>query len=141
MTQVFEGAIKKEILEKAEVIAIVGLSNDPLRPSYRIGKYLQSQGYQIVPVNPKLADFFGVKAYPDLTSIPFKVDLVDVFRRSDEVYDVIQQAKDLNIPTVWLQLGINCPEEGLDLAKENDLNLVQNCCIMVDHRNLIGSRN
>mgnify|MGYP000954405167 CR=1 FL=1 len=138
MTEIFaDNEMKKEILDNAKVIAIVGLSESPMRPSHRIGKYLMNQGYQIVPVNPEISEFMGEKAYPDLKSIPYKVDLVNVFRRSEEVYDVIKEAQELGIPAVWLQLGINCPEEGIDLAKENDMKLVSHCCIMVEHKSLM----
>ncbi|NLB18090.1 MAG: CoA-binding protein [Syntrophomonadaceae bacterium] len=138
MTEIYsDNEMKKEILDNAKVIAIVGLSENPMRASYRIGNYLKNQGYQIVPVNPKLSEFQGEKAYPDLKSIPFKVDLVDVFRRSEEVLDVIKEAQELGIPAVWLQLGIDCPEEGINLVKENDMKLVSNCCIMVEHKSLM----
>ena len=79
---------RKDVLDNAKVIAVVGLSNDPTRASNRIGRYLQQQGYQVVPVNPNLTEVLGEKCYPDLQSIPVAIDLVDVFRRSEAVYDI-----------------------------------------------------
>lgn len=127
---------RKDVLDNAKVIAVVGLSNDPTRASNRIGRYLQQQGYQVVPVNPNLTEVLGEKCYPDLQSIPVAIDLVDVFRRSEAVYDIVKAAQEKGVPVVWTQVGVHCDEESQQLAKDNNMTLIENACIMVEHRNL-----
>lgn len=128
---------KKQLLEQCQAIAIVGLSDNPGRASNRIGKYLQSQGYKIVPVNPNLEEVLGEKCYPDLQSIPFKIDLVDVFRRSEEVYAIVKAAKEMNIPAVWTQAGVYCDDESIKLAQDSKIKLIDSACIMVEHKLLM----
>ncbi|MDI9480150.1 MAG: CoA-binding protein [Syntrophomonadaceae bacterium] len=127
---------RKDVLDNAKVIAVVGLSNDPTRASNRIGRYLQQQGYQVVPVNPNLTEVLGEKCYPDLQSIPVAIDLVDVFRRSEAVYDIVKAAQEKGVPVVWTQVGVHCDEESQQLAQDNNMTLIENACIMVEHRNL-----
>ena len=128
---------KKALLEKAKVIAIVGLSDNPDRPSYRIGRYLQQQGYKVIPVNPGLSEVLGEKCYPDLQSIPCEVDVVDVFRRSDAVYDIVKAAQEKNIPAVWTQIGVHCNEASQELAREHNITIIEDCCIMREHHRLM----
>ena len=90
----------RDILEKSKVIAVVGLSPKPERDSHEVAKYLQDQGYRIVPVNPRADTILGEKSYPDLASIPEKVDVVDIFRRSDDVPPVVDQAIDIGAKAV-----------------------------------------
>lgn len=127
---------RKDILDQAKVVAVVGLSDKPERASNRIGRYLQQQGYQVVPVNPNLTEVLGEKCYPDLRSIPVAIDLVDVFRRSEEVYDIVKAAQEKGVPVVWTQLGVHCDDESQQLAQDNNMTLIENACIMVEHRNL-----
>jgi len=127
---------RKDVLDNAKVIAVVGLSNDPTRASNRIGRYLQQQGYQVVPVNPNLTEVLGEKCYPDLQSIPVAIDLVDVFRRGEAVYDIVKAAQEKGVPVVWTQVGVHCDEESQQLAQDNNMTLIENACIMVEHRNL-----
>ena len=127
---------RKDVLDNAKVIAVVGLSNDPTRASNRIGRYLQQQGYQVVPDNPNLTEVLGEKCYPDLQSIPVAIDLVDVFRRSEAVYDIVKAAQEKGVPVVWTQVGVHCDEESQQLAQDNNMTLIENACIMVEHRNL-----
>lgn len=129
---------KKELLEKAKIIAVIGLSDDPDRTSYRVAKYLQGQGYKIVPVNPNIKESLGEKAYASLSDIPFPIDIVDIFRRSEEVMDIIKEANEKQIPAIWIQSGIDCPQDGEHLAKETGMKLIKNCCMMVEHKMLIG---
>lgn len=129
---------RKDVLDNAKVIAVVGLSNDPTRASNRIGRYLQQQGYQVVPVNPNLTEVLGEKCYPDLQSIPVAIDLVDVFRRSEAVYDIVKAAQEKGVPVVWTQVGVHCDEESQQLAKDNNMTLIENACIMVEHRKLFN---
>lgn len=128
---------KKALLENAQVIAVVGLSDNPDRPSNRIGRYLQQQGYKVIPVNPSLTEVLGEKCYPDLQSIPFDVDVVDVFRRSEEVYDIVKAAQEKNIPAVWTQMGVRCNEASQKLAQEHNMTLIEDCCIMREHQRLL----
>lgn len=130
---------KKSLLENAQVIAVVGLSDNPARPSNRIGRYLQQQGYKVVPVNPSLSEVLGEKCYPDLHSIPFDVDVVDVFRRSEEVHGIVQAAQEKNIPAVWTQVGVHCNDASQKLAQEHNMTLIEDCCIMVEHRRLVDN--
>ncbi len=126
-----------EYLESCKTIAIVGLSDDPDRASYRIASYLQDKGYKIVPVNPNVEEVLGEKAYPDLLSIPFAVDIVDVFRSEEHLDGVIKEAIDKRVPCIWLQLGL-VSLEGAALAGAQGILFIQDRCLMQEHRRLIG---
>lgn len=128
---------KNQVLQESKTVAVVGLSDNPERASYRIANYLQKQGYRIIPVNPKLETVLGEKAYPDLKSIPFPVDVVDVFRRQEEVDAVIEEALAKNPRAIWLQVGLSS-SAGQVKADQQDCAFIENCCIMVEHRRLIG---
>ena len=127
----------RDILEKSKVIAVVGLSPKPERDSHEVAKYLQDQGYRIVPVNPRADTILGEKSYPDLASIPEKVDVVDIFRRSDDVPPVVDQAIDIGAKAVWMQLGI-VNEDAAVKAREAGLGVVMDRCMLVEHRNLVS---
>ncbi len=129
---------KKELLQKSKTIAIVGLSDDPYRASNKIGHYLQKQGYKVIPVNPNIRKVLGETSYPDLSSVPEPIDLVDVFRNENELLSVIEEAADNKIPAVWLQAGLVC-QDGLPVAEKAGMDLIDNCCIMVEHRRLMGN--
>jgi len=129
---------EREILEQARVIAVVGCSDSPTRDSYRIAAYLQRQGYRIIPVNPTITTALGETAYPDLASVPEKVDLVNVFRRSDAVPGVVDDAIAAGAPAIWLQLGIR-HDEAEKRAREAGLDVVSDRCIAVEYR-LLGIR-
>ena len=126
----------RDILEKSKVIAVVGLSPKPERDSHEVAKYLQGQGYRIVPVNPRADTILGEKSYPDLASIPGKVDVVDIFRRSDDVPPVVDQAIAIGAKAVWMQLGI-VNEGAAAKAREAGLGVVMDRCMLVEHRNLV----
>ena len=132
-----EDKMKKKVLQESKTIAIVGISDNPQRDSFRVAKYLQEKGYQIIPVNPMLQSVLGEVAFPDLKSIPFPVDIVDVFRRESELPDVINQALEIGSRIIWLQLGLSCPE-GTVLAKEKNAIIIEDCCLKVEHSRLIG---
>ena len=102
-----------------------------------MAKYLQDQGYRIVPVNPRADTILGEKSYPDLASIPEKVDVVDIFRRSDDVPPVVDQAIDIGAKAVWMQLGI-VNEDAAVKAREAGLGVVMDRCMLVEHRNLVS---
>jgi predicted CoA-binding protein len=129
---------KKQLLNNAKTIAIVGLSNNPDRPSNRIARYLQNEGFRVIPVNPRVEKVLGENSYPDLKSIPCTVDIVDIFRRSENIHDIVSEACDSGIPAVWVQVGIDCSEETQAMAEANNLKLIKDCCIMVEHRKLKG---
>ena len=93
-------------LTNSKTIAVVGLSPDPERPSHYVSKYLQGQGYRIIPVNPLLQEVLGEKCYPDLSSIPEPVDMVDIFRRSEHVGPIVETAIAIGAKYVWMQDGV-----------------------------------
>jgi len=107
----------------ARTIAIVGLSKDPLRPSYFIGFYLKRHGYKVVPVNPREPEVVGEKSYPSLKDIPFPVDVVDVFRRPDAVPQIARDAVAIGAKALWLQFGVISPE-GARIAEDAGLTVV-----------------
>jgi len=127
------------LLRQAKTIAVVGLSANPDRPSYTVSRYLQSQGYRIVPINPKLSEVLGEQAYPDLAAVPFHIDLVDVFRRSELVGPHIGEAIERDVATVWLQLGIH-DSAAEARARDHGITVVTDRCIAVEHRRLLGAR-
>ena len=92
-----------DILKQAHTIAVVGLSDSPLRPSHGVAAYLQTQGYRIIPVNPQIEESLGEKAYASLLDVPEKIDIVDIFRRPEFVEEVVDQAIQLKVPAVWMQ--------------------------------------
>lgn len=127
----------EQLLEKVQTIAIVGISRNRHRDSQYVARYLQNAGYKIVPVNPAADEILGEKSYPDLQSIPFPVDVVDIFRRPEDIPDVINEALSINPKVIWLQLGTGThPEERKKVESEN-ITFVQKRCIKVDHQFLI----
>jgi uncharacterized protein len=127
----------REVLGRAKSIAVVGLSDKPERDSNEVARYLQSQGYRIVPVNPMLTEVLGEKAYPSLAAIPVdqKIDIVDVFRRSDQVPPVVDEAIARGDKVVWMQLGVE-NAEAAKKARAAGVTVFENLCIMVQHRRL-----
>ena len=121
----------------ARTIAIVGLSKDPLRPSYFIGFYLKRHGYRIVPVNPREPEVVGEKSYPSLKDIPFPVDVVDVFRRPDAVPAIARDAVAIGAKALWLQFGVISPE-GARIAEDGGLTVVMDRCMKVEHARYLG---
>ena len=128
---------KRQILEQVETIAVVGLSSRETRPGYYVPAYMQSVGYRIIPVNPHLDEALGEKAYPDLRSVPDPVDMVVIFRRSEDVPPVVQEAIEIGAKVVWMQLGI-ANEQAAQAAREAGLQVVMDSCVKVDHQRLIG---
>ena len=126
----------EEILRECKTVAVVGLSPRPNRPSHSVSVYLQQNGYRIVPVNPMVDEVLGEQSYPDLESIPFHVELVDVFRRSEEVPTVVEQAIRAGAEAVWLQLGV-IHHEAAARAAEHGLDVVMDKCTAIEHRALV----
>ena len=125
----------RKIFETTKTIAVVGLSSDPSRPSFGVTKYLQSKGYRIIPVNPKETEVHGEKAYPDLLSVPEKVDLVEIFRRPEFVPTIVEDAIKIGAKTVWMQDGAGNPGAA-KRAEETGLVAVVDDCMLRQHRRL-----
>jgi predicted CoA-binding protein len=123
----------EHILTTARTIAVVGFSNKPERAGFYVPEYLQQVGYHIIPVNPTLTEGLGEKAYPDLASVPEPVDLVLVFRRSEDTPPVAQQAAQIGAKAIWLQSGIYNDEVAL-IAAAAGMQVVMDACMMVEHR-------
>ena len=117
---------------KVKRIAVVGLSDDPMRASFGVADYMRSHGYEIVPVNPNHDEVFGLKCYARLADVPGAIDLVNVFRRPEFCADVTREAIEVGAKGVWLQSGIQS-EEARRLAAAGKIDFVQNRCIMVEH--------
>jgi uncharacterized protein len=122
-----------KLLDEAKNIAVVGLSDSPLRPSYGVAAYLQMHGYRIIPVNPEIESALGEKAYPSLSDVPEKIDLVDIFRRSEHVPPVVEEAIKLKVPAVWMQETV-VHEEAARKAREHGMTVVMDKCILKEHR-------
>lgn len=126
-----------KLLREVKVIAVVGLSPKEDRPSNSVARYLKSKGYKIVPVNPGHEEILGEKSYRSLLEIPFPVDIVNVFRRSEEVLSVVQEAIKIKPKCIWLQLGI-VNDEAKRLSEENGIFFVQDKCLRIEHARLVG---
>ncbi|HUB80560.1 MAG TPA: CoA-binding protein [Bryobacteraceae bacterium] len=123
------------ILRSSRTIAVVGLSGKRYRPSYGVSEYMQRAGYRIIPVNPNVAEVLGEKCYPDLDSIPGEVDIVDIFRRSEFVPEIVEAAIRKGAKVIWMQEGV-IHEEAARRAEEAGLMVVMDRCILKDHRRL-----
>jgi hypothetical protein len=124
-----------ELLASARTIAVVGLSNKRFRASYGVSEYLQSSGYRIIPVNPLETEVLGEKSYPDLDAVPEPVDIVDIFRRSELVPEIVDAAIRIGAKAVWMQEGV-AHEEAAAKARAAGLAVVMDRCILKDHRRL-----
>lgn len=124
-----------EILRKYKTIAVVGLSNNPMRPSHGVSEYMQHQGYRIIPVNPGQSEILGEKAYRTLEEIPDPVEIVNIFRRSDMIPPVVDSAIAIGARVIWMQEGIE-HEGAADKARSAGLEVVMNTCILKEHRRL-----
>jgi predicted CoA-binding protein len=122
-----------DVLKRARNIAVVGLSDNPLRPSHGVAAYLQTQGYRIIPVNPQIEESLGQQAYPSLLKVPGMIDIVDIFRRSDAVAEVVEQAIQLKVPAIWMQEGV-IDERAAEKARAAGIFVVMDRCILVEHR-------
>ena len=127
----------RRILKENHTIAIVGLSADWYRPSYFAAKYMQEHGFRIIPVNPKYTEILGEKCYPDLKSIPEKVDMVDVFRKSADCAPIAKEAVSIGAKVVWLQIGVE-NDEAKAIAESGGVEFVQNRCVKIEYARLFG---
>jgi predicted CoA-binding protein len=122
-----------DLLKRARSIAVVGLSNSPLRPSHGVAAYLQTQGYRIIPVNPTIDEALGEKAYCSLLEVPEKIDIVNIFRRPEFVEEVVDQAIQLNVPAIWMQEQV-INEKAAEKARKAGIFVVMDQCILQEHR-------
>jgi predicted CoA-binding protein len=121
------------LLKRSKNIAVVGLSDSPLRPSYGVSAYMQSHGYKIIPVNPAIRGALGEKAVPTLADVQEKIDIVDVFRRPEHVAAVVDEAIRLKVPAIWLQEGV-VDEAAAERARKAGIQVVMDRCILKEHR-------
>ncbi len=122
-----------ELLNTAKTIAVVGLTDSPLRPSYGVSHYMRSQGYRIIPVNPNITEWEGEKAYASLLDIPERVDIVNIFRRPEAVPEVVEQAIQIKAPAIWMQEGV-VHEAAAEKARQAGILVVMDRCILKEHR-------
>ncbi len=127
----------ERILKECHTIAVVGLSPKADRPSYQVAAYLQAQGYRIIPVNPMVNEVLGEKSYPSLSAVPVPLDVVDVFRRPEEVPPVVEEAVRMRAKAVWMQEGI-VYEEAAAKARAAGLLVVMDRCMLKEHERLKG---
>ncbi len=127
--------VLKEILTKARVIAVVGLSDNKNRASYRIGRFLKARGYKVIPVNPKYDTVFGLKSYSSLLDIPDEVDIVDIFRKPEYVDEIVEDAITIGAKVIWMQEGV-INEKAAQAAKESGLEVVMDRCIFKQYSRL-----
>ena len=126
----------RTILRENNVIAVVGLSPKKIRPSYQVAGYMQQAGYRIFPVNPGHHEILGQPCYPDLKAIPYKIDIVNIFRRSDQVEPIVEDSIAIHARVIWMQQGI-VNLEAAQIAEENGLAVIMDRCIKVEHQNLL----
>jgi uncharacterized protein len=122
-----------DILQHSKTIAVVGLSSNPLRPSHGVSAYMQSHGYRIIPVNPNIEECLGAKAHRSLLEVPDKIDIVNVFRRSEYVDEVVDQAIQRQVPVVWMQEDV-INEPAAEKARKAGIYVVMDRCILKEHR-------
>lgn len=125
--------IVEKILRESKTIAVVGISDKPDRPSLRVASYLQHQGYRIIPVNPRLEEVLGEKAYPDLASIPEEIDVVDIFRKSDDVPPIIDAAIEKGAKAVWMQETV-VNNAAAEKALDSGLDVIMDLCMLKEHQ-------
>jgi predicted CoA-binding protein len=125
----------KKMLESATTVAIVGLSDNSVRDSYNVAKYLQSVGYKIIPVNPMLSEVLGEQCYPKLTDIEVPVDIVNIFRRSEYVHNIVNDAITIEAKHIWMQDGVVDENAALS-AEKLGITVVMDDCILRRHKSL-----
>jgi len=126
-----------QLLRSAKTIAVVGLSDSPMRTSYGVSEYMQEQGYRIIPVNPKIGASLGERAYGSLSEVPGQIDIVNVFRRPEYVPEVVEEAIRLKLPAIWMQEGVVHEAAGKK-ARAAGIFVVMDRCILKAHRRMGG---
>jgi uncharacterized protein len=126
-----------DLLKRSQTIAVVGLSDSPLRPSHGVSAYMQSHGYRIIPVNPQIKEALGELAYPSLLDVPEKIDVVNIFRRPEFVGEVVDQAIQLKVPAIWMQEEV-INDAAAEKARRAGIFVVMDQCILKEHRARLG---
>ncbi|MBW2682552.1 MAG: CoA-binding protein [Deltaproteobacteria bacterium] len=124
-----------KLLKRVTTIAVVGLSPKESRPSNMVARYLLETGYKVIPVNPGQTEILGEVCYPDLVSVPGSIEIVNIFRRSEDVLPIVEQAVEIGAQAVWMQQSI-INDDAAELARSKGLFVVMDRCIKVDHNNL-----
>jgi len=137
MASVDDIAGLRRILAQSRVIAVVGLSPNWYRPSFFAAKYMQEHGYRAIPVNPNASEILGEKCYPSIAAIPVPVDIVDCFRKPEEMPDLARAAVAKGAKVFWMQLGLR-NDEAAKIANDAGLDVVQNRCVKIEHARLMG---
>ena len=127
----------RELLARAQTIAVVGLSDSPLRPSYGVSAYMQAQGYRIIPVNPNIKESLGENAYPSLLEVRGKIDIVNIFRRREFVEEIVEQAIKLKVPALWMQEEV-INEAAAEKARRAGMFVAMDLCILKEHKARFG---
>lgn len=127
-------------LSTSQVVAIVGLSDKPYRPSYFVGKYLLDHGFEVIPVNPTRDEILGQKSYASLLDIPKKVDIVDCFRRAEQMPELAQQAVSIKARILWMQLSV-INEEAKKIATDAGLSVIMDRCVKIEYARIFGGLN
>lgn len=122
-----------KLLQNSKTIAVVGISDNPMRPSFGVSEYMQQRGYRIIPVNPQLPEVLGEKCYAALDEIPEKIDIVNIFRRPEFVPEIVEEAIRLKIPAIWMQEDV-VDEEAAAKARAAGIFVVMDKCILKEHR-------
>ena len=130
-------SIEQEILKGYKTVAVVGLSASPDRPSHRVASYLKENGYRVIPVNPAEKGVLGETSYPSLGVIPEQVEVVDIFRRSEEVVPIVQEAIKTGAKTIWMREGV-INQEVADLARKAGLKVVIDKCMFKEHQKMVS---
>lgn len=133
MNSAFQTDPVTELLKSAKTIAVVGLSDNPMRVSHGVSAYMQSHGYRIIPVNPQIDSALGEKAYGSLLEVPEKIDVVNIFRRPELVEEVVDQAIQIKVPAIWMQEDV-IHERAADKARAAGIFVVMDRCILKEHR-------
>jgi uncharacterized protein len=122
-----------DLLQRAKTIAVVGLSDSPLRPSHGVSAYMQTHAYRIIPVNPRIQVSLGEKSYASLLDVPGKIDIVNIFRRPEFVDEIVDQAIQLKVPAIWMQEGV-IHEKAAEKARKAGIFVIMDSCILQEHR-------
>lgn len=137
----YTDAFLRDILKRTKTVAVLGVSANQVRPSFYVARYLKLKGYRVIPVNPGLAgqELLGETVYPDLTSIPEDVDMVDIFRRSEAVPAIVDEAlaRWPDLPTIWMQIGVQHAEAAAT-AEARGIDVIQNRCPKIEYQRLFG---
>jgi len=126
-----------DLLKRSKTVAVVGLSNNPMRPSHGVSAYMQTNGYRIIPVNPEIKEALGEMAYASLLDVPEKIDIVNIFRRPEFVEEVVDQAIQLKVPAIWMQEEV-INEKAAHKARQAGIFVIMDSCILKEHKARFG---